>query len=58
MERMERNKIAKTVYVGVCADSFSMGMLWKRWIDIVKECLRKKSLNVRQTRRMMQDRSE
>ena len=30
----------------------------KRWIDTVKECLRKISLDVTQARRMVQDRSE
>ena len=30
----------------------------KRWIDTVKECLKKRGLNVRQARRMVQDRNE
>ena len=46
------------VYVGECAGSHSMGRLQKRWIDSVKECLRKRGLNVRQARRMVHDRSE
>ena len=58
LERMESNRIAKRVYVEDCTDSRSVGMPWKRWIDNVKECLRKRSLDVRQARRMMQDRSE
>ena len=41
-----------------CADSCSVGNPWKRWIDTVKGCLRKRGLNVRQVRRMMQDRSK
>ena len=58
VERMERDRISKRVYVGECADSRSVGRPWKRWIDTVKECLRKRSLDVRQARRMVQDRSE
>ena len=30
----------------------------KRWIDTVKECLKKRELDVSQARRMVQDRSE
>ena len=36
----------------------SVGRPWKRWNDTVKECLRKRGLDVRQARRMVQDRSE
>ena len=57
-ERMKRYRIAKRVYVGECAGSRSVGKPRKRWIDIVKECLRKRGLDVRQSRRMVQDRSE
>ena len=46
------------VYVGEFASSRSMGRLRKRWTDIVKDCLRKISLAVRQTRIMVQDRGE
>ena len=55
---MERDRIAKRVYVGECAGSRSVGRLWKRWIDTVKECLKKRVLDVRQARRMVQGRSE
>ena len=41
VERMERVRIAKTVYVGVCVGSHSEGRPWKRWIDTMKEGLRK-----------------
>ena len=37
MERMERDKIAKKVYVGECAGSRSVDRPRKRWIDTVKE---------------------
>ena len=37
---MERDRTAKRVYVGECAGSRSMGRPRKRWIDIVKECLK------------------
>ena len=32
-----------------------MGRQRKRWIDTVKECLRKRDLDVRQARKMVQD---
>ena len=40
-------------YVG----SRYVGRPRKRWIDIVKDCLKKRGLNVRQARRMVHDRS-
>ena len=40
--------IAKRVYVGVCAGNYSVGRPGKRWIDIMKECLKKRSLDVKQ----------
>ena len=42
VERMERDRIVKRVYVGECAGSCSVGRLWKRWINTMKECLKKK----------------
>ena len=56
MERTENDRIAKRVYIGECAGSRSLGR--KRWIDTVKNCLRKRGLNVRQARRMVHDMSE
>ena len=50
---MERDRIAKRVYVGDCVGSRSVGRPWKRWIDAMKECLRKRSLDVRQAMRMV-----
>ena len=58
VEIMERDRIAKRVYVGECAGSHSVGRPRKRWIDTAKECLRKRGLDVRHARRMVQDRSE
>ena len=55
---MERNRIAKRVYVGECAGSLSVSRPQMRWTDNVKECLRKRGLNIRQARRMIQDRCE
>ena len=46
-ERMESNRIATRIYVGECAGSRSVGRPRKRWIDTVKECLRKRGLDVR-----------
>ena len=58
VERMVRDRIAKRIYVGDCASSRSMGRPRKRWIDTVKECLKKRGLDVRQATRMVQDRNE
>ena len=40
VERIERDTIAKRVYIGVCAGSNSVSRPRKRWIDTVKECLK------------------
>ena len=58
VEKMERDTIAKRIYVEESAGNHSMGKLQKRWIDTMRECLRKRGLDVTQTRRMVQDRSE
>ena len=58
VERMKRDRIANRVYVGECAGSLSVGRPRKRWINTVKDCLKKRGLEVRQARRMVQDRSE
>ena len=55
---VERDRIAKRIYLGECAYSCLVGRPRKRWIDTVKECVRKRGLDVRQGRRMVQDRSE
>ena len=47
VERMVNERIAKRVYVGECAGSHSVGKLRKRWIDTVKEYLKKRGLDVR-----------
>ena len=58
VERMENDRITKRVYVGVCAGRCSVGRPQKRWIDIVRDCLQKRGLEVRQARRKVQDRNE
>ena len=45
-------------YVGECAGSCSVVRPQKKWIDTMKDCLRKRGLDVRLTRRMVQDMSE
>ena len=40
-----------------CAGSRSVGRMRKRLIDAVKDCLKKRGLDIRQARRMMYDRS-
>ena len=58
VERMEKDRTAKRVYVRERIGSCSIGRLRKRWIDTVKDFLRKRGLDVRQARRMVKDRSE
>ena len=53
---MEKDRIDNIGYVGECGGCLSVGRTRKRWIDAVKECLRKRSLDVKQARRMMQNR--
>ena len=55
-ERIDES--VKRVYVEECAGSRSVGRRRKRWIDTVKECLKKRGLEIRQARRMVQDKSE
>ena len=57
VDRMENHTIAKRLYVGECAGSRSVGRPRNKWIDTVKDCLKKKGLDVRQARRMVHDRS-
>ena len=45
-------------YVGECAGSHSVGWPRKRWIDTMEEWLKKRGLDVRQARRIVQDMSE
>ena len=58
VERMEKDRTPRRVYVGECAGSRSVGRPRKRWIDSVKDCLRKRGLNVRQAGRLVEDRNE
>ena len=58
MERMKRDRIAKRVYIGVCAGSRSVCWPQKKWTDTMKECLKKRGLDIRPARRMVQYRSE
>ena len=55
---VDRDMIAKRVCVGEYAGSRSVGRPWKRWIDNVKDCLKKRGLDVMQARRMVPDKSE
>ena len=48
VERRERDRIARRVYVGEFVGCCSVGRPQKRLIDMVKECLRKRGLDVRQ----------
>ena len=42
IERMEKNSIAKRVYVGECVDSFFVDQPQKRWIDFGYDCVKKR----------------
>ena len=55
MERMENDRIPKSVYAGECADSCSACRPRRRWIDTMKNCLKKRDLDVWQARRMVHD---
>ena len=57
VEKMENNRIAKRVYVGKCAGSYSVGRPQERWINTVKECLKKRGWDVKEPRRIVCDRS-
>ena len=58
VDKREKDRIAKKVYVGECASSRSVGRPQRRWNDNVKECLKKRGLDVWQARGMVLDRSE
>ena len=51
VERVENGRIAKRIYVRECAGSRSVGRPRKRWIDTLKDCLKKMGLDARQARR-------
>ena len=58
VERMEKDRIAKKVYVGERTGYRSVRRWRKKLIDTVKEGLKKRGLDVRQAKRMVQDMSE
>ena len=55
---MEKDRIVKRIYIGECAGNHSVDKPQKRWIDNMKECLRKRGLDVSQVRRIVQDKRE
>ena len=57
VESMENDMNAKRVYAGECAGSRSVGRPRKRWIDTMKDYLKKRGLDVRQSKRVVHDRS-
>ena len=52
---MEKDRIAKRIYVGECGGVRLAGRPRKRWNDYVNECLKKRDLNVGQARRIVFD---
>ena len=57
VERMESDRIGERIYVGECAGIRPVGMPRKRWINTVKDHLKKRGLDVRQPRGIVHDRS-
>ena len=57
MGRMENYTIAKSFYVGKYSGSQLMGRARRKWIDTLKNCLKKKGLDVRQAKRMVHDKN-
>ena len=55
--RMENDRIVIRVYMGTCAYSCFSGRPRKRWNDTEKDCLKKRSLDIRQARKMMHGRN-
>ena len=53
VERMERDRIAKRIFIGECAGSRSVGRPRKSCIGTVKKCLKKRGVHVRQARRIV-----
>ena len=53
---MENDRNVKRIYEVECAGSRSVGRPRKRWIDTVKDCLKKGNMDVRQGRRILHDR--
>ena len=54
---MKNDRIAKRLYVGEWAGSRSVSRPRKRWIDTLKDSLKKRGLGVRQAGRMVHDRN-
>ena len=54
---MENNRIVKRVYAEECAGSRSVDRPQTRWIDTVKNCLKKRGLDTRQVKRMVHDKN-
>ena len=55
---MSNDGIAKRVYVEESAGICSVGRPWERWIYTLKDCLKKRGLDVRQARRMVYNRNK
>ena len=54
---MEYDRFAKRVYIGECVGSRLVGSPWKRRIDIMKDCLKTRGLDVSEARRIVHDMS-
>ena len=46
------------VSVGECVGGRLVGLRWKRWMDSVNDYLKKRGLNVGQSKRMVYDKNE
>ena len=50
---MEKDRTANRAYAGEWADSCSVGRPRKRWFDTMKDCLKKRGLDIRRVWRMV-----
>ena len=57
VERMENDMTGKRVYVEEYSGNRLVGRPRRRWIDTVKDCLKKSDLDIRQARRIVHDMS-
>jgi len=57
VERMGDERIVKRVYDSECLGVRSVGRPRKRWIDTVRECVRKRGLCMREAERIVHDRN-
>ena len=58
MERMDENRLVKRMYSGECVGKKPVGRPKKRWIELVRDCLKERNVSMDEARRMVLDRNE